>query len=63
MFLKFGDKTKSQSVEESGKICEKCSKEIVIINTKEKCGCGDNLFYKKSEKIFTQKNFSANSKE
>jgi hypothetical protein len=63
MFLKFGDKIKSKSLEQTEEVCDECSKKVIIINNKKECGCNENNFYKKSEKIFTQKNFSTNSKE
>ena len=63
MFLKFGDKNKTKSLEETEETCKRCLKKVIIINEKKECGCNETNFYKKSEKIFTQKNFSTNSKE
>lgn len=61
MFLKFGDKNKTKSVEENDEICKKCFAKIIIINSKKECECNNDSFYKKSQEILHKKNNSTNS--
>jgi hypothetical protein len=63
MFVKFGDSTKSFSTKETNKLCNKCKKQIIVIDNKETCECFDFEKLNKISKIITQNNSSTNFKE
>lgn len=60
MFLKYGDNTRTSSVEDSCVNCENCGKKVLVINNEKVCKCADSSDYKKSDDFFTQKKISTN---
>lgn len=62
MFIKYSDKTKPISVDETEKKCNKCNSVFITIDSKQVCGCDDSYIYKKSKDFLQKKTNSANSK-